>query len=181
MSGMVRIAALVVVLLALVMASLPDSGTADAARHPPRKLETAAPSREVLIERFLETLRTKDETALHALRVTEAEYVGLILAGSVEPGQPLRHWPEDANRYFWSGFDLKSRYYERYLIGEYGGRAYRIKSVDFDKGTKAYATYEAYRQLRLVLEDEAGKDVPLATGSIADVGGQWKFISFIRD
>lgn len=181
MSGMVRIAALVVVLLALVMAPRPDSGTADAAKRPPRKLENAAPSREALIERFLESLRTKDEGALHALRVTEPEYVALILAGSVEPGQPLRQWPADANRYFWSGFDLKSRYYERYLIGEYGGRAYRIKSVDFDKGTKAYATYEAYRQLRLVLEDEAGKDVSLATGSIADVGGQWKFISFIRD
>jgi hypothetical protein len=181
MSGMVRIAATLIVLLALVMAPRPDSGTAVASKGPVRGLENAAPSRDVLIERFLEALRTKDKAALHGLRVTEAEYVDLILAGSVEPGEPLRRWPENANRYFWSGFDLKSRYYELYLIGEFGGRAYRVKAVEFDKGSKTYATYSAHRQLRLALEDEAGKDVYLATGSIADVGGQWKFISFIRD
>ena len=181
MSGMVRVAATLVVLLALVMAPRPEGGTAVAAKRPVERLDNAAPSREALIERFLESLRTKDGAALHALRVTKEEYLGLILAGSVEPGQPLRHWPDDANRYFWEGFDLKSRYYELYLIGEFGGRTYRVQSLDFDKGTKTYATYQAYRQLRLVLADEAGKDVSLATGSIADVGGQWKFISFIRD
>jgi hypothetical protein len=181
MSGIVRIAATLVVVLALLIAPRPDSRTADAAKGSAGRLENAAPSPDALIERFLEALRQKDRAMLHGLRVTEAEYVNLIMAGSVEPGQPLRQWPEKANRYFWSGFDEKSRYYELYLLGEYGGHAYRIKSMEFDKGTKTYATYEAYRQLRLVLEDETGKEAYLATGSIADVGGQWKFISFIRD
>jgi len=180
MSGLVRSLAVLMVLTALVLAPRPGGQPADAARHPTMKLE-GVPSEAALVDRFLEALRKNDAAALHDLRVTDAEYLGVILPGSVEPGQPLRAWRPDANQYFWGILDTKSRYSEINLLEQFGGRTYHLKSTEFAKGTKTYATYNAYRQLRLVLTGEDGEDVRLSTGSIAELGGQWKFISFVRE
>jgi hypothetical protein len=173
--------ATLMVLAALIVAPRPGSRPADAARQPAAKLDGGVPSQTALVERFLDALRKNDASALHDLRVTEAEYLSVILPGSVEPGQPLRAWPQDANRYFWGILDTKSRYSEAHLLEEYGGRTYQRKATEFAKGTKTYATYNAYRQLRLVLTGEDGEDVRLSTGSMAELGGQWKFISFVRE
>jgi hypothetical protein len=181
MSGLVRGLATLMVLAALVLAPRPGSRPADAARRPAAKLEGGVSSQAALVERFLEALRQNDASALHGLRVTETEYLSTILPGSVEPGQPIRAWPPDANQYFWGILDTKSRYSEAHLLEEYGGRIYHLKATEFAKGTKTYATYDAYRQLRLVLTGEDGEDVRLSTGSIAELGGQWKFISFVRE
>ena len=146
-----------------------------------RKLADAAPSVDALIDRFLGALATKNRAALHRLRVTEREYRDTILAGTVEKGEALRAWPDDVTSYFWGAIEDKSRAYEDYLLNMYGGRRFRVKSVSWDKGVKEYATYKGYKQLRLELEDEAGAAVRLATGSVAEVDGQYKFVSFIRD
>jgi hypothetical protein len=147
----------------------------------PTKLANAAPSVDALIDRFLGALATKDRAALHRLRVTEREYRDTILAGTVEKGQPLRAWPDDVTSHFWGTIEDKSRAYEDYLLNVYGGRRFRVKSVSWDKGVAEYATYTGWKQLRLELEDEAGAAVRLATGSVAEVDGQYKFVSFIRD
>jgi hypothetical protein len=181
MSGLVRGLTVLMVLTALVLAPRPGGRPADAARHPAMKLEGGVSSQAALVERFLDALHRNDANALHDLRVTEGEYVGVILPGSVEPGQPRRAWRPGANEYFWGILDTKSRYSEAHLLAEYGGRTYQLKATEFAKGTKAYATYNAYRQLRLVLTGEDGEDVRLSTGSIAELGGQWKFISFVRE
>ena len=134
-----------------------------------------------LLEHFLAALASKDRQALHRLRVTEDEYLRLILPGSVDPGQALRSYRDDVNKYFWNTLNGKSVYYEANLLYEMGGHRYRIKDVTFRKGTKTYATYKAYKQIALVLENDQGQTGYLDTGSIAEVDGQFKFISFIRD
>jgi hypothetical protein len=144
-------------------------------------LESGAPSREALVERLLAALRATDAEALHRLRVTRSEYTGLILPGTVPEGEAVRTWPENVTEYFWRVLDQKSLYYERHLLEQFGGRTLRVKSLDFDKGTRRFATYRAYRQVRLTLEDDTAREVELATGSIAEVAGTFKFISFIRD
>lgn len=145
-----------------------------------RTLEYAASSKEELAQRLLDALEKKDLQALRRLRVTESEYKDVILAGSVEPGQPLRDYPPEVADYAWKTLNTKSLYYERYLLAQVGGKEFEYRDMSFAKGVADYATYKAYRQLRLaVLEN--GSPGELATGSIAEVDGQYKFISYIRD
>src|SRR5262245_38283508 len=58
-------------------------------------LERGYASKEALVKRFVEALGKKDEPTLSALRVSEKEYVDIIVPGAVAEGQPLRQWPQD--------------------------------------------------------------------------------------
>jgi hypothetical protein len=143
-------------------------------------LRHAASSPEQLIERLLEALEAEDGGELRKLRVTESEYKRIILAGHVPEGAPFRTFPDEVSDYAWKTLDTKSLYYERHLLNHFGGRRWTVKTVDYDKGSARWAGYQALRQLRLRL---AGDDteVELATGSICEVEGHFKFVSFIRD
>jgi len=152
-----------------------------ASTKPAAKLSDGAPSADVLISRFLDALERRDQAALRALRVTEREYLDVILPGSVGKNQPRRAWPEDVSRYFWSEIDTKSIYSEEALMEGWGGQHWSLKNVEYERGTKQYAAYTAHRQLRLTLVDGAGEDHVLATGSIAELDGRFKFLSFKRD
>jgi len=146
------------------------------------RLENGAPSSDALIQRFLQALDQKDERALRSLRTTESEYRSIILPGTVPPGAPRRHYRKDVADYFWGVMNAKSAYYEQYLINTAGGRGpSTLKLVTYKKGRQQYADYTAYKQLRLVVEDGAGHEQDIRTGSIVEVGGRYKFISFIRD
>jgi hypothetical protein len=148
--------------------------------QPELPLDTSASSTAELVQRLLEALERRDLNALHRLRVTEPEYKGIILAGGVPVGQPFRSYRAEVSDLAWQTLNTKSIYYERFLLHEYGGRRYELKDVRFEEGTADYAGYRAHRQLRLSLARE-GSTVELATGSIAEVGGRFKFVSFIRD
>jgi hypothetical protein len=144
-------------------------------------LEGGASSKEALIERFLQALREKDRVALRALRLSEAEYREIVLPGHVAVGEPLREYTEDTSKFAWDTLNGKSAYWEIALLNQFGGRTFEITSVDYEEGVDAFATYTAYRQLRLTLQEAAGPRVELRTGSIAEIGGQFKFVSYIRD
>ena len=105
----------------------------------------------------------------------------MILSGSVPEGSPLRQWPPDQNQYWWSVLHTKSVYSEANLLASYGGKPYVLKGVDYRKGVGLYETHKAYKQLSLDVQDEAGVDHEIRTGSVAEVNGKFKFISFIRD
>jgi hypothetical protein len=152
-----------------------------ASTQPPPRLRDGAPSADALISRFLDALERRDGAALHALRVSEKEYLDVILPGSVEKDQPRRRWPEDVSRYFWNEIDTKSLYLEEDLLQSWGGKHWTLKGLEYERGTKRYAAYTAHRQLRLTLAGEDGQEVVLATGSIAELGGQFKFLSYKRD
>lgn len=176
--------------LALFVTVLPLAGGIAAARSgvpvaeaEPGSVEMAggAASTEELVEAMLDALRRKDRDALRRLRVTEAEYRAIILPGRVEPGQPPRALTPQWQDYAWANLESRSHYHELRLLEEFGGHALRVKSLDFVDGTKAYAGYTAYRQLRLVVRDQHGEERELRTGSVVERGGRYKFMSFIRD
>ena len=146
-----------------------------------RGLHGGASSVEELVSRFLDALAKKDAKALRGLRVERDEYIDLILRGNVPVGAPLRHWPADVNEYWWSVLHTKSVYWEANLLAGLGGHHYRLKHVEFTKGTKEYATYTAYKQIAVTVEEEDGTDKDIRTGSVAEVNGRYKFISYIRD
>ena len=149
---------------------------------PLRKLENAEPSAEQLIDQFLGALARKDQDALHRLRVTETEYREILMPTSVPAGEPLRRPSKDFADLAWGLLDQKSRYYEQSLLFDYGGRQLRLKDLSYAKGERTYAGYTARQQLRLMLEDVvSGDELELATGSIVEIAGRYKFVSFIRD
>jgi len=143
-------------------------------------LQGGASSKEELAERLLKALERRDLDALRRLRVTESEYKDVIMAGTVSAGESLRAFRPDVADYAWKTLNTKSLYYERYLLHELGGKHYELQDMAFAKGVAEYATYRAYRQLRLAVTSD-GSPAEVATGSIAEVQGQYKFISFIRD
>lgn len=143
--------------------------------------EGGARSQRELIDDFLKALESKDEHALRSLRVTEAEYRDIIIPGNVDPGQPPRVMAANWTDYAWANLNDRSSVHEQRLLFEDGGHPLTLESVQFEGGEKRYAGYTAYRQLRLKVRDPSGTERELRTGSIAEVAGKFKFISFIRD
>jgi hypothetical protein len=170
-----RMAAAILVAAAVVVGVPSAHATAKPA------FRDGAASPDELIAEFLDALANKDAKALRRLRVDREEYVDLILRGNVAVGEPLRSWPDDVNEYWWSVLHTKSVYYEANILAGYGGHHYRLKHYEWTKGTKEYATYVAYKQIQITVEDEQGEERVIRTGSIAEVNGRCKFISFIRD
>jgi len=153
----------------------PDVAAAEEVR-----LKNGAPSVDNLVDQFMQALKERDKAKLRELRVTEAEYRGLILPGSVDEGKPRQHYNDEASSYFWSILDTKSIYTEANLLHAWGGRPLKLKSVAYRGGTKKYADYTAYKHLELKLEDETGTEDEMRIGSIAEKDGVYKFISYIQ-
>jgi hypothetical protein len=157
------------------------SGAKPGTEGPSTTLRGGASSREELIDRFLQALRENDRAALRQLRLTESEYRNIVMPGHVAVGKPLRKHSEDVSQLAWRLLNTKSFYYEALLLGDFGGHSYEIKGVEYEEGTQSYASYTAYKQLRLKLQRDDGTEMELRTGSIADIAGQFKFVSYIRD
>jgi hypothetical protein len=168
--------------LALVATAGVVGGTsAPQATSSPRVLADAQPSIDSLIEKFRQALETKDKVLLHKLRVTEDEYRNIILPGSVEPGQTGESYSEDASKYFWGILNGRSIYSEANLLHDHGGKPIKVTNVEYRKGIKKYRDYTAYKQLTVTLDDGSGEPDRMRIGSIAEVDGQFKFISYVRD
>ena len=142
------------------------------------RLSDASSSREDLVNRFLEALRKKDAAALEKLRVTEAEYRDFFLPASVKEGAELQPPSERASKFYWSMINTRSLYAADAILRGFGGRTYTLKGVEHDKSPRTYAFYRADRATVLSLEDEQGQSTEIKTGSIVEVNGQFKFMSF---
>lgn len=174
--GLVAVTAVVVDLVA----SGGTTATSQAA-IPRLRVSGGAPSMEDLISRFLEALRAKDRGALEQLRFTEDEYRQVIIPGFVPEGQPPQVVAADASKYFYESMNTRSFYHLAHLLKAHGGKPYELQRYTFDKGSQKLAWFTAYRRLKLLLVDEAGNEVALQAGSIAEVDGHFKFASYVRD
>lgn len=179
MKATVALIALAVV-VGLARADAVSAVSTAAAPQAPAKLLNGEPTIDALVDKFCEALAQKDKTGLRALRLTQDEYLGIVLPGSVEPGQPWATYSDQAQQYFWGLLNGKSSYSEANLLQEFGGHQLRVKNVQYRKGTQVYAGYRAYKQLTVTVDD-AGSETELRIGSIAEIDGQYKFISFVRD
>ncbi len=168
--------------LAVVAGRAPSRHEAvPAAGASPHGLSGGASSIDELVDRMLGALERRDGQALDELRVTESEYREWIVPGSVEPGARLQALGDEASRYFWETLDTKSRFHRQALLQGFGGRKLEVVERSFEKGSKQFANHVAHRRLVLRVRDEGGREEELHTGSIAEVDGRFKMISFIRD
>ena len=143
------------------------------------ELSNAFSSREALLEQFLQALHAKDAAALRRLRVTEDEYRTFFIPASVKEGAPPQLPSERASKLYWDLLNTKSLYSADAMLRGFGGRSYKLKGVAYEKGPRTYAFYSADRGTLLTVEDDAGKSLEISLGSIVDVKGQFKFMSFI--
>jgi hypothetical protein len=150
------------------------------APRPPaqRQLVNGAPSVDALLDRFFGALATKDDQAMQRLRVTEQEYRGIIIPGTVKEGEPPRPVDPTASVYWWRMLNQKSEDVGRLIMLEFGGHRYTRENVTFTKGVRKFGWYAAIGEVRLNIKDESGDEKILKTGSIAEVHGRYKFIGF---
>lgn len=181
--------AAVVAMVGLVLVTGPARGeAADAqASTPPAAVERpahfalvdASPSIDALIDRLIHALANKDADAVNRLRLTETEYRTFLLPGSGDPGQPGRVYDDVSSNFAWQKMNTNSIYALGGIMRDYGGHTFKVKEVTYLKGRKEYAWYTAYKTVGLKLEDETGKEGELVLGSIAEIGGQFKFVSLL--
>lgn len=177
--------ALLIGWITLVTTTVVGGGTGPGAPRAAERFSGAitggAGSERELIDELLQALQQKDRDALRRLRVTEAEYENVIVPGHVPPGDRPRSLTPEWRDYAWRNLETRSHYHELRLLEEFGGRTLAVKDVQFEQGEERYGGYTAHKQLRLKVQDGDGTERELRTGSIAEVAGQYKFISFIRD
>jgi hypothetical protein len=185
---MKHITAMAATVLLVLSAQQARSETAHAST-PPIRLERpakyalvdAAPSIEVLLQRVLDALAASDAKAFRRLRVTEAEYREFIIPGSAKPGEPPQVLGAADSQFYWQMLNTKSTYKEAAVMKGFGGRRYRLKEVEYAKGHKQFAWFDAYATTVLTLENEDGQESELVLGSIAHVDGQYKFVGLNGD
>ncbi|MFM7140488.1 MAG: hypothetical protein ACKO2K_01020 [Alphaproteobacteria bacterium] len=135
-----------------------------------------------LVTAFLAALRRGDAGGLEKLRIGREEYLDVVLPGTVEPGEPLQRVDrEKAGPFWWDYLSERSDLHRDDLVRLFGGRNLALVGMRFAKGVKPYANHVAHRRLVLELRDADGEIRDLQTGSVAEVDGRFKFISFVRD
>jgi hypothetical protein len=135
-----------------------------------------------LLDKFRHALETKDKQLLRQLRVTRQEYLDIIMPGSVDENQPRATYNDTARNYFWGILNGKSIYVEANLLYDFGGKPLKVTSVEYRHGIKRYRDYTAYKQLMLTIDDGSGNPPgQMKIGSIAEINGEYKFISYVRD
>ena len=180
MFRMIPLAATLAVLLTGIAGITGGALRPDAPIRP--QLHGGEASLDKLLDRFLAALKAKDRGALEAIQVTEDEYRNVIIPGFVQKGEPPQRVSDEALEYFWGVMKGKSLYHREAMLAHLGGHDWAVKAVEQQKGVSEYAGYTAYRRLVLDLVDkDSGDKVELETGSVAEVDGQFKFISYIRD
>ncbi|MCK6555797.1 hypothetical protein L6Q96_14665 [Candidatus Binatia bacterium] len=147
----------------------------------PPALAGGAPSIDALVDRLLAAVAANDPQQLRALRVTEEEYLGIIVPWTVPPGQAPRGTSAKSAAYMWRGLETRSDYFMQALLDEFGGHVLRRTAPSFTKEPRGFAGYTAYGKLRLDVVDADGRAGVLRSGTIVDVNGQYKFIGLNWD
>ena len=139
-------------------------------------LSNASSSIEDICTRVLEALYHKDIKGLEAIAISEEEYRNYIWPQS--PVYNIKQWQEHYD-FIWDQHYSRSRYSLSQMFSKYGGKKYTLVGVWFAEGTTDHKTYRAYRDCRLSVTNSEGKAEELNLfGSIIEMGGQFKIISF---
>ncbi len=161
--------------------SPPPEATIHSGARPPFGLQNGAPSLAALVETFLAAVHAGDVTALHALRLSREEYVGIIVPGEVPKGQPPRATFAKVNDLFFGMLDTKSRYAAEAIVRGFAGREFPRRRLVLSQGTREFAWYTAHGEVRVIFTDAQGIEHTLRTGWVAEVDGRFKFIGFNWD
>jgi hypothetical protein len=141
----------------------------------------ARPTIDALVDDFIAALAAGDKQTLTQLRITEREYLDIIIPGNVPVGSEPRHNSPKVKDFFWRILNGKSDTFANLLLHRYGGRKYTERELSFSSPIKHFAWYAAHGEVRLKLTDEDGNLWTVETGSVAEVAGKFKFIGYEYD
>jgi hypothetical protein len=140
------------------------------------------PSEELLLDEFIAAVAARDAEALHRLRVTDVEYREVIIPGTAPVGRTMQGPLTDTKfNFFWSMLNTKSRDYGDLVVNNFGGHRWRRERFWYTQEPRQYSGYRALGEVRIAVVDDEGRTATMRSGTIADVGGRYKFIGFQYD
>lgn len=148
------------------------------ARDSEPALAGSEPSVEALAERFLEAVGTSDAAQLEDLAISYEEFDAIV-------------WPElDANRpgtnldsrFVWSQYQMRSDVHLRRLLEGFGGRTFRLESINFKGEPREYGGFIIHDDpvLSLIAEDGSRQERQLF-GAVIEHDGLYKIYGYSTD
>ncbi|NWF75052.1 MAG: hypothetical protein HXY53_00520 [Nitrospirae bacterium] len=131
---------------------------------------------EELSNSVLEALMKKDIKVLENLAMTRDEFYKYIWP-EIPWSRPKTNMPFE---YYWKDLHQKSSTSLRWILSEYGGQKFEFIKIYFAKDKRQYKKLNIYRDSRLIVEDEKGKQKEIELfGSIVELNGRYKILSYI--
>lgn len=144
----------------------------------PLTLANTFESDHALARAVLEGFARADRDALLRLAVTKAEFEALVWP-TLRVSRPDVGMPVD---YVWQDTFTKSRAHLTRTLSHFSGRQYKLVRVEFRGTTSDHGTHSISRQTRLVVTDDAGRDLTIGLfGSLIRQNGRSKVFSYIVD
>jgi len=142
-----------------------------------RLLANAQPSAEALAQKVLESLAYKDDQSLKDLVVTKEEFCSYVW-----PELPSSTIPNLTCDWVWDSFAPSDVAGRQQTLANHGGKHYSLIGIRFARGTTAYKGFKVHEDTRVVVRDTSGQERELKLfGSILELDGQFKLLSFIVD
>ena len=133
-------------------------------------------SPEALSNAALDALSEGNAEALHALRVTEREYLELLWP-EIEKTIPKSNLP---GTFHWQMLDSKSAAGARDAIADYGRQELELLEVIPTRGRQDYGTFKLLRkvELRVRRQPDSVEGQIRVFGSVVELDGLYKILSF---
>lgn len=140
-----------------------------------RGLTYASSSIDELCKEVLERVAQKDLKLLEAMALTEDEFKSYVWPYS-EWSRPEVRMPFE---YYWGLLHQRSSSELRGTLAKYGGEKFELISVRFAKETMEYQDAKVYRDPRLTVRDEEGREREMEMfGAIIELNGNYKIFSY---
>lgn len=139
----------------------------------------AAPSRDVLVSRFIDAVAARDTAALRRLRLSRAEFAYLYY-----PATPYTRPPyETAPGILWQLMSERSGSGMRRAVARVGGAPVRLLGYNCEREPKVEAANRFFERciLRYSRAGNASVEQRRLFGSIIVRDGRWKFVSYAND
>jgi hypothetical protein len=137
----------------------------------------AQPSAEALAQKVLEALARQDDRSLKDLVVTKDEFCNVVW-----PELPSSETPNLTCDWVWTSFGPSDVAGRRQTLAVHGGKRYSFVGLRFAKTATEHRTFKVHEDGRVIVKNDSGAETELKLfGSILELNGQFKLLSFIVD
>lgn len=142
------------------------------------RLENTFESPEAVSRAVLSALEAGDYENLRRYALSEEEF-GSVVWPELPSSRPDRNLPLS---YVWGDLNQKANYCFKRLVDTEGGRHYDLVRLEFEGVISPYDSYRVYRDARLVVRDEYGREKRVDFfGSVIERDGRFKLFSYYVD
>lgn len=140
-------------------------------------LSGGASSERALVEAFLKATSARDSLALSRLLLTRGEYAWLYYPAHAYSRPPYELDPGS----FWTLIQGNSGKGFTRVLREYGGRQLGYVTHACKPSDAVQAPVREWNQCEVGLTVDSGQTVKRIFGSIVEIGGRYKFVSYAND